>query len=358
MQDNRQIKFHEAVLEATEQLMHQDTNVYVIGLGVYDPKAIFGTTLGLRQKFGENRIMEMPASENAMTGIVIGSAIQGLRPIMIHQRVDFFLLGLDQLINNAAKWNYMFGNKMKVPMVIRLIIGKGWGQGAQHSQSLHSIFAHIPGIKVVMPSNPYDAKGLLVSAVRDNNPVVYIEHRWLHNVFGEVPEEIYEVEIGKAKIVKEGKDITIITISDGVLEAFKAMDLLRKEKINVEIIDMRSIKPIDKQTIIDSVKKTKRVLIVDFDWKTCGISAEIVSLISEENIPLKTMPKRLTLPEIACPTSWSLSNHFYLNYNDIAVEVFKIMGYDKQAQKLSEENINLKNSAPQDVPDSSFTGPF
>src|SRR5579872_1970482 len=189
----RQIKYHEAILEATDQIMELDPRVYLMGLGAPDPKGIFGTTSGLGKKYGPNRVMDMPTSENAMTGIAIGSAIEGMRPIMTHQRVDFFLLALDQLINNGAKWHYMFGGQMKVPLVIRLIIGRGWGQGPQHSQSLQSFFAHIPGLKVVMPSNPYDAKGLLISAIEDDNPVVYLEHRWLHGIFGEVPKEIYRI---------------------------------------------------------------------------------------------------------------------------------------------------------------------
>src|SRR3990167_3336413 len=174
---SREIKFHQAILEATTQLMESNPDVYVIGLGAPDPKGLFGTTMGLEEKFGPNRVMDMPASENAMTGIVIGSALMGMRPIMTHQRVDFSLLALDQLINNAAKWHYMFGGKGSVPMVVRMFIGRGWGQGPQHSQTLHSIFAHIPGLKVVMPSNPQDAKGLFISSVQDNNPVIFLEHR-------------------------------------------------------------------------------------------------------------------------------------------------------------------------------------
>jgi pyruvate dehydrogenase E1 component beta subunit len=359
MQNKRYLKYNEAILEATDQLLTQDEKNFVIGLGVNDPKAIFGTTLGLKKKYSEKRIMDMPASENAMTGVVIGCAIMGLRPIMVHQRSDFFLLAMDQLINNAAKWYGMFGGQMSVPVVFRLIIGKGWGQGPQHSQALYGMFAQIPGIKIVMPSTPYDAKGLLIAAVKDKNPVIYIEHRWLHNIFGEVPKEMYDIEIGKAKVVKEGKDITIIAISDGVLEAIKSLDILSKEKIDAEIIDIRTIKPLDKKTILNSIKKTKRVLIVDSDWKMCSVSSEILAIISEEflNI-LKALPRRLNWPEIGCPTSWSLSNHFYYNYKDIAVEVMKIMGLDKKSKILFDENIKIKNIKPQDIPDSTFKGPF
>ena len=196
----RELKYFQAILEATDQCLAADPRVYVIGLGVTDPKGIFGTTLGLEAKYGPRRVMDMPVSENALTGIALGSAVTGMRPIMTHQRVDFALLALDQLINNAAKWHTMFGGRMRAPMVIRLIIGRGWGQGPQHSQSLQALFAHIPGLKVVMPATPYDAKGLLVAAVEDDNPVIYLEHRWLHGIWGPVPEERYRVPLGEARV--------------------------------------------------------------------------------------------------------------------------------------------------------------
>jgi pyruvate dehydrogenase E1 component beta subunit len=353
----RQLKYYEAILEATDQKMAQDPNVYLMGLGVPDPKGIFGTTSGLSAKYGLDRVMDMPTSENAMTGVAIGSAIAGMRPIMTHQRVDFFLLALDQLINNAAKWHYMFGNQMKVPLVIRLIIGRGWGQGPQHSQSLHSIFSHIPGLKVVMPSTPYDAKGLLISAIEDDNPIVYLEHRWLHGVFGEVPEETYRVPIGKAKIVQEGTDVTIIACSHMVLEALQAAKWLEKEGISVELIDLRTIKPLDQKTILRSVRKTKRVVVADPDWKTVGLSAEIVAMIAEEShTPLKCPPLRIAYPDRLTPTSWALANHFYPTAKHIAVGVLNMMQKQTSAKALLEEILNT--SQPLDVPNRAFCGPF
>ena len=185
----RKITYGEAIREALETAMSTDDSVICYGLGVDDPKGIFGTTLGLQEKFGSDRVFDMPTSENAMTGIGIGSAIYGLRPVMVHQRLDFFLLAMDQLVNNAAKWHFMFGGQDSVPLTIRLILGRGWGQGPTHSQNLQSWFAHIPGLKVVMPATARDAKGLLLSSVFDNNPVVFLEHRWLHNLEGEVAED-------------------------------------------------------------------------------------------------------------------------------------------------------------------------
>ena len=303
--------------------------------------------------------MDMPVSENAMTGIVIGSAIKGFRPIMVSQRADFFLLGLDQLINNAAKWYYMFGNKMTVPLVIRLIIGKGWGQGPQHSQSFQSFFSHIPGIKVIMPSSPYDAKGLLITAIKDNNPVICLEHRWLYNTLGNVPKEIYEIPLGEAKIIKEGKDLTLITMSYMAMEAMEAQKQLEKERIDLEILDIRTIKPLDKKTILKSISKTKRVLVLDPEWKTNGCSAEILAMIAEEaHGILMEPPKRLNYKDMYSPTSWALANKYYINSKDIVVEVLKIMKKLKKAELVLKENIKEKETFPQDVPDALFKGPF
>jgi len=354
----RQIPAHKAILEATDQLLDTDPSVYLMGLGVPDPKGIFGTTLNLHEKYGSGRVMDMPTSENAMTGIAIGSAISGMRPIMTHQRIDFFLLALDQLINNGSKWHYMFANQMNVPLTLRLIIGRGWGQGPQHSQSLHNIFAHIPGLKVVMPSNAYDAKGLLISAVQDDHPVVYIEHRWLHGISGEVPDEMYQVPIGKAKVVKEGSDVTVVALSHMVLEAYRAAKLI-EDDVSVEIIDVRSLRPLDDETILQSVKKTKRLIVADPDWKAVGYSAEILALVFERlHKDLEAPPVRITYPDRLCPTSWALSNHFYPTAKDIALEIMQMMGKATKGSDLLKEIMQTRMQGPMDVPDSSFTGPF
>lgn len=355
----RELKFNQAILEGTSQLLETDPSVYLMGLGVPDPKGTFGTTLGLQEKFGPKRVMDMPTSENAMTGVAIGTAIQGMRPILTHQRVDFFLLALDQLINNAAKWHYMFGDQMTAPIVIRLVMGRGWGQGPQHSQSLQSFFGHIPGLKVVMPSTPYDAKGLLISAVKDNNPVVFLEHRWLHNTHGPVPEEMYEVPIGKARVIQEGTDVTIAACSHMTIEARKAVELLYKDGVSAELIDIRSVKPLDKETIIKSVRKTGRLIVADPDWKTCGFASEVIASISEEAFnDLKAPPARVTYPDRHSPTSWALSNHYYPSYRVIAMEVYKMMHLPSKAQMLLQELLEFRSEGPLDVPDASFTGPF
>ncbi len=356
----RTIKFAEAILEATDQAMDLDPNVYLMGLGVPDPKGIFGTTSGLLEKYGKERVLDMPTSENGMTGVAIGTAIMGFRPIMTHQRVDFFLLALDQLINNAAKWSYMFGGQMHVPLIVRLIIGRGWGQGPQHSQSLHSLFAHIPGLVVVAPATPYDAKGLLVEACQQNRPVVYLEHRWLHNTHGVVPQEYYRVPFGKARVVQEGRDLTVVASSHMTIEALYAAKQLQETfGISVEVVDLRSLKPLDTETIFASVAKTKKVIIADADWKMAGFAAEISAQIVENcwNI-LEAPPERITYPDAITPTCWTLSNFYYPCKRDIMRAALMMMGNGDAAQQLHAQTVQERREQPFDVPDATFTGPF
>ena len=352
----REITYAQAILEATDQCMDKDPSVYIMGLGVPDPKGVFGTTLGLQDKYGDRRVMDMPVSENAMTGVAIGSAIRGMRPILTHQRIDFMLLSLDQLINNAAKWHYMFDGKMRVPMVIRLIIGRGWGQGPQHSQSLQALFAHIPGLKVVMPSTPLDAKGLLVSSIEDENPVIFLEHRWLHHVFGEVPEEIYRVPLGKAKVLREGKDVTIVSTSHMTLESFRAAKFLRDSKsIGAEVIDLRTVKPLDEEIILNSVRKTGRLIVADGGWKFLGLPAEIIAMVTEKVFDyLKAPPCRVAFPDIPTPTSRVLSSEFYPGVINIVNAVTGLLGMPD----VGEAELGLSQDVLKDIPDKSFTGPF
>ncbi len=350
---NREIKYFEAIREAIDQSMQKDPTVYVIGLGVPDPKGIFGTTIGLQKKYGPERVMDMPCSENGMTGVAIGSALVGMRPIMTHQRVDFALLSLEQIVNQAAKWHYMFAGQLKVPLVIRLIIGRGWGQGPQHSQSLESWFAHIPGLKVVMPATPFDAKGLLISSIEDNNPVIFIEHRWLHSLSGHVPEKMYRVPIGKPKIVRKGSDITLVATSFMVVEALRAQQYLERMGIEAELIDLRTLRPLDDTLIISSVKKTGRLLVVDTGWTSFGVGAEIIARVTEKGFSyLLAAPRRIGLPEVPTPTSAALSNLYYPQADDIIRAVLKML------KKNIRGSIPKLHDGPLDIPDISFTGPF
>lgn len=351
----RELKCYDAICEATAICMERDQNVYVLGLGATDPKGIFATTANLEQQFGSKRVFDMPISENGMTGIAIGSAIAGKRPVMTHQRLDFFLLALDQLINNAAKWHFMFDGEMSVPMVIRLIIGRGWGQGPQHSQSLHSLFAHIPGLKVVAPAFAQDAKGMLISAIEDPNPVVFIEHRWLHNHVGDVPEGHYCTPLDKAHIVREGSDITLVASSLMTIDALKAAKTLEEDGIDVEIVDLRSLRPLDDAAILASVRKTGRLIVLDGDWKTMSLASEVIAIATENAFhSLKKPPVRITYPDTYVPTSWKLANAYYPSYIDIIRAAREMMGMKKSLQDLLDERMKQ----PLDVPDKAFTGPF
>ena len=338
--------------------MMKDKKVVVMGLGVTDPKGIFGTTTGLEKIFGESRVIETPTSENAITGIALGAAIKGLRPILTHQRVEFALLSMEQIVNQLSKWHFMSAGKQNVPIVIRMIIGKGWGQGPQHSQSLEVLFSHIPGLKVVAPSNAHDAKGLLISCIKDNNPVIFFEHRWLHDIYGNVPKKNYEIKIGKAKIVKKGKDITIVSFSEALIQIMRIYNFLNKNKIFPEIIDLRTLRPLDKKTIINSVKKTGRLLVVDNSWTTYGISAEIISLATENLFKnLKSPPKRIGIKNVLIPSSRELAKHCYLDSNIILNKIISMTG-----KKINSNNkrlfFNKLKTDISDVPYKDFKGPF
>jgi pyruvate/2-oxoglutarate/acetoin dehydrogenase E1 component len=351
---NRELKFFQAINEAIDLCMAKDPAVYIMGLGVPDPKGIFGSTLGLQQKYGSGRVMDMPTSENSMTGVAIGSALAGMRPVMTHQRIDFALLAMEQIVNQAANWHYMFGGQMNVPLVIRMIIGRGWGQGPQHSQSLQAWFAHVPGLKVVMPTIPYDAKGLLISSIEDNNPVIFIEHRWLYNITGHVPERVYRVPLGQSRVARKGDALTIIATSYMTLEALRAAEMLAEDGIKAEVIDIRTLRPLDNSSILESVRKTGHLLVADTGWKTGGFSAEIVAQISEEAFSdLKSPPRRVALPDCPTPTSWALANRYYPRAVHIAAAARRMLGLSV-GEPVSDTTI----STPLDVPDASFNGPF
>ena len=355
MPTNNKFTFAKAINEAIHVSMKKDKKMICYGLGVTDPKSVFSTTKNLKENFGNKRVFDVPASENALTGISIGAALNGVRSVVTHQRLDFFLLAMDQLVNSAAKWYYMFGSQKPVPITIRLIIGRGWGQGPTHSQNLQAWFNHIPGLKIVMPSFADDAKGLLISSIFDPNPVIFLEHRWLHNTTAFRKKGDYRIKIGKSKVCNKGKDITIISMSYLTLEAIKAAKYLSKKfKVSAEVIDLRSIKPIDWQTIFKSIKKTKRLVVLDTGFTTNSIAAEIIAkvVIDRFNL-LKSSPIRLAMPDVPEPTSPSLTKDLYIRADTIVKNVLKSL-------KINYKNISkdLENPNPSDVPDSDFTGPF
>ena len=361
MSDQRQLTGSQALLEATDQCLAACPDVVLYGLGVSDPKGVFGTTLNLHKKHGTERVFDVPVSEDAITGMGIGAALMGMRPIVVHQRLDFALLALDTLINNAAKWHYMFDGQYRVPMVVRMVVGRGWGQGPQHSQSLQALFAHIPGLKVVMPVTPYDTKGLMIAAVEDENPVIFIEHRWLHSLKGEVPREMYRVPLGEARVARPGKDVTIVASSFMVLEALRAAEALQSVGVDAEVIDLRTIAPLDRETIRASVRKTGRLLVADTGHQSFGISAEIVADIAECALSsLKAAPVRVASPDVPCPTTDALARHYYPRSSAVAQKTLDLLNLGTSKERLVAVTSLEQQEAkiPTDIPDMNFKGPF
>jgi pyruvate/2-oxoglutarate/acetoin dehydrogenase E1 component len=347
------LNYAQAINNAMEVAMLADRNVICYGLGVPDPKGVFGTTSGLQEKFGTERVFDMPTSENAMTGIGIGAALTGIRPVLTHQRLDFALLSLDQLINNAAKWQFMFGGQRSVPLTIRMILGRGWGQGPTHSQNLQALFAHIPGLKVVMPATAEDAKGLLMSSIFDDDPVIFLEHRWLHNLQGEVPEGDYRVPIGKARLLRKGDRITVVSMSYMTIEALHAVDFLAKKGIACDLIDLRTVQPIDWETINESVRRTGILLTLDTGTLTGSISAEISARIAKDCWnQLKCSPERLASPDFPEATSYALTRHYHVRAALIAETIGSLLG-----ESINTDDLAL-GDRPHDVPGDWFKGPF
>lgn len=312
------MKFREAVRDATLLAMESDPRVFLIGVGIIDPRAVWGTITGALEKFGSDRVVEGPLSESALTGMCIGAATFGMRPVLIHHRIDFTLLTMDQLINHAAKWRAMFGRQQTVPMVVRAVVGRGWGNGPQHTQSHHALFAHVPGLKAVAPSNSRDAKGLLLAAIEDDDPVVYIEHRWLHEDEAEVPTEYFTTPLGRAAVVREGTDVTIVAVGPMVSEALKAAQALAQGGLSSEVIDIRTLRPLDSETILGSVGKTGRLVVADSDWGPCGMAGEVVARVAEDGFDaLKARPVRITWPDSSVPSSQAIEAQFYPGAREI-----------------------------------------
>jgi pyruvate/2-oxoglutarate/acetoin dehydrogenase E1 component len=331
----RQLTYSLAINEALHQMMSHDQSVFLIGQGVKSPWYVGNTAKGLLKKFGSERVIDTPVSENAITGTAVGAALVGMRPVVVHPRIDFMMYAMDPVINEAANWYYMFGGKSSVPVVIWGIINRGGEQAAQHSQALHALFAHVPGLKVVMPSTPYDAKGLMIAAIKDDNPVVYLDDRWLYNVEGGVPEEIYSVPIGKGIMRREGIDVTLVATSYWVVESMKASEELEREGFDIEVIDLRSIKPLDETLLFESIKKTGKLIIVDGGWKTCGMAAEISARISENIFGyLKAPIIRVTLPDVPAPASSILEKDYYPTFGKIVNAVKSVVKNEEETRWL------------------------
>jgi pyruvate/2-oxoglutarate/acetoin dehydrogenase E1 component len=330
--------------------MARDPSVVVFGLDVDDPKAIQGTTRGLLEKYGAARVFGTPLSEDGMTGVAIGMALGGLRPLHIHIRMDFLLLAMNQLVNVAAKARYMYGGAVHVPMVVRAMIGKSWGQGAQHSQAFYSFFMHVPGLKVVAPTTPYDAKGTLIHALCDNDPVLYIEHRLLHSQRSFVPEAPYAIGPGSARIVSQGTDVTLVGISHMQLECMKAGQYLESVGIGAEVIDPIWLSPLDIDTVVRSVCKTGRLCVVDNGWTTCGAGSEIIALTMERLDGAKNVRVcRMGFAPTTCPPTPPLEDLFYPDARKIASAIYDLVTGKKNFW-MPEERSDLREI--------SFRGPF
>ncbi len=318
----REITYVEAVREALAQKMREDPTVFLIGedVGVYG--GAFGASAGLIEEFGAERVIDTPISEAGIAGACIGAALTGMRPVGEIQFMDFVTLSMEQLVLQAAKIRFMFGGRARVPFVLRMPAGSGTGAAAQHSESLENWFVHVPGLKVVMPSTPYDVKGLLIASIEDDNPVIFVEHKLLYKVRGPVPEAMYRVPLSKSNVVRPGRDVTIVAISIMVQRALQAAEQLAKEGIEVEIIDPRTLRPLDDEPILDSVVKTGKVLIVHEAVKTSGFGAEIAARIAESSAfdYLEAPIRRLGGLEIPIPYNRTLEYHAVPQVENIVAE--------------------------------------
>ncbi|WP_029008329.1 alpha-ketoacid dehydrogenase subunit beta [Azospirillum halopraeferens] len=348
----RTLRYVDALREALVQEMDRDPDVFVFGLDVDDHKGIQGSTLGLAERFGPERCFTTPLSEDAMTGVAIGAAVAGMRPVHVHIRMDFLMLCMNQLVNMAAKTHYMYGGAAKVPLVVRSMIGKSWGQGAQHSQGLHAMFMHVPGLKVVAPSNAHDAKGCLIAAIRDDNPVIFMEHRLLYPLEAPVPEEPYTVPLGQARRMTRGDDITIVGVSNMAMECLRAEELLRDVGIGVDLIDPVSLVPLDIDTIAGSARRTRRLLVVDNGWITAGAGAEIAAAVAERLGPEGPLTvRRMGFAPTTCPTTPALERLFYPNPATIAETAHAMVRPGGPAWSPAPERAELAYQR-------SFKGPF
>src|SRR5262244_269523 len=311
------LSFAQAINAALRQALELDPGVFVYGIGADGPAGIFGTTAGLVEKFGPKRVFDTPIAEAGLSALAAGAASNGLRPVLVHQRLDFMLYSVDQVVNWMAPWRFMSGGRAKMPVTIRAIIGKGWGQGPQHTKSLHTWFAHVPGLQVVMPGSPADAKGLLLSSIMSDDPTVFIEGRSLFSMREEVPDAPYFIRLGEALVRRAGKDVTLVSMGSMVPLALQAADTLAKTGIDAEIVDLRCLMPLDIASIITSVKKTGRLVVAEPGWRMYGAAAEIIATVVETLGEMRGRPRRVAWPQSAVPTSSKLEEQFYPTSDDI-----------------------------------------
>jgi len=321
------ILYRQALNQALREEMKRDPDVFVVGEEVAQYQGAYRVSEGLLEEFGEKRVRDTPISELALAGLGTGAAMVGLRPVVEMMTINFALLAMDQIVNHAAKLRYMSGGQVKIPLVIRAPEGAGMQLGAQHSQNLEAWFAHVPGLKVIAASTPYNAKGLLKSAIRDDNPVIFIEHELLYGLRGDVPEDDYTVPIGQAEIAREGADVTIVTYLRMRHVSLKAADALAQEGIEAEVIDLQSLRPMDVNTIAASVKKTHHVVIVEEDWPQCGIGSQVVDQVQLHCFDYLDAPiLRVTLADNPMPYSRELEQSALPDESKVIETVRRVMG--------------------------------
>jgi len=350
--DNEQeLSVAAAIQLGTAEAMRLDESVIVYGLGVNDPGRVFGTTAGLIEEFGPTRVFEVPASENALTGIAVGASLGGLRPVVVHHRADFLYLAMDQIVNSAAKWRFMYGGQFSVPIVIRMIVGKGWGQGPTHSQTVHSWLANVPGLKVVTPSDSSEARTLLRKSVEDNNPVLFIEDRAIHSQTSMVGPYKESFQIGQARIAREGQDISIVAGGGLVQEALKASTTLQSYGISSEVVDFRSFLPFDFETIIASAKKTKRVLFLDNAHASASFGESVLGrirgIMQQDQITFSSL---IAWPDHPQPTSEPATKGFYADEGAIISTVASLFGINSTESSSIGDGITTNGRV--------FMGPF
>ena len=325
--DVSELSFSEAINAALAQAMELDQSVFLYGIGVDGKSGVFGSTTGLVDRFGHKRVFDTPIAEQALTGMALGAAAAGLRPVLVHQRFDFMLYAADQITNWIAPWRFISGGRAKAPLTLRIIVGKGWGQGPQHSKSLHTWFAHVPGLQVVMPASPADAKGLLLSSIFSDDPTLFIEARALYSMRELVPDRPYFINIGEALTRRVGRDLTIVSFSSMIPPSLQAAEELHRDGIDAEVIDLRSLMPLDMKSIINSIRETGRLVVVEPGWRMYGAAAEIIAGVVEIFGPqMKAAPRRVTWPHGYVGTSRALEEEFYPTSADVVAACRAVMG--------------------------------
>jgi pyruvate dehydrogenase E1 component beta subunit len=323
MEQTRQLSFGKAINEALVQAMELSPDVVIWGQIVDYKAGVFGTTTGLVEKFGTERVQDFPVAEAAMTSAAIGAALTGLRPVLVHQRLDFMIYSLDAIVNWMSLWRFKSNGHSSLPITIRAVVGKGWGQGPQHSKSLHAWFAHLPGLRVAMPATAYDAKGLLLESILGQNPTIIIEHRSLFSMTDHVPQIPYRVRFGHAMVRRAGHHVTFVAIGAMVSVALRVAETLAKEQIGVEVIDLRTVSPIDRTTICESVARTGRLVVGDPAWYSCGVAGEVIASVAEAvGDKLKAKPARVCLPDSHTPMSSALEAKYYPS-DDVVADVVR-----------------------------------